>query len=258
MKKIILGLSLCFLLGGCNVSQNNLNNFPLEKEISVLTYLVLGKNGLYQGQKGENIASEYLENTISYVASSGTSLPNKSLVTSEIKDVEFVSWVKYDGKGTPSIYREVPDVNYQVLYATYRYIGEINKGEGTSDGSSIVDPDDPITESIYYLVGEGEFMGENPSWSTESNLRLTPLASDDPNIKEQYTITLTFARNDEFKIISRENSSVNWLSPWLEENGVNFSGGQSENIVCLNPGTYNIYLKFYQDGGLNIYLGLLS
>lgn len=257
MKKIILALSLCTLLGACNV-HHDINTFPLEKEISVVTYLVLGKNGLYQGQKGEDIASDFLENTVRYVAESRAALPDKTLVSSEIKDVEFVSWVKYDGDGTPKIYQEVPSLNYEILYATYRYKGEINLGAGTSNGSSTIDPDDPGTESIYYVTGEGAFMGENASWSEESNLQLTPLASDDPNIVEQYTITLTFNQNDQFKIISRQNNQVNWLSPWLEENGTYFSGGQGENIVCLNSGTYHLYLKFYLDGGLNIYLGLAS
>ena len=138
----ILGLTIPFI-SACN---NNINHVDAAHNISV--NLVLGQNGLYNGQKGQNNDELFLENYVLYEGISGEALPGKDVITSTSKDVEFTSWIIYDGEGTPKVIDELSnDIDGEILYAFYSYTGNYS-----DIGGSDVPPDPPVGDltRIYF------------------------------------------------------------------------------------------------------------
>ncbi len=141
-KRLFLLLPLLILTGCATLKGQTLDNVKKETNDHV-TYLVLTANGLYENKKGENIDSLSLENTIEYKATPNEALPGKDKVTSSIKDVEFTSWICYEGNGKPTIYDKVPSKSGMVLYAFFTYTG--------NGGSVDPDPDPtPDMKTIYF------------------------------------------------------------------------------------------------------------
>lgn len=70
---------------------------------SVNLYLVLGPNGRYEGNKMDDYASKYLENTYVGVFNIGDSLPGGEKVTSVVTGSSFSHWVNRDTTETVSV-----------------------------------------------------------------------------------------------------------------------------------------------------------
>lgn len=108
----------------------------------VTTYLVLTKVGLYEGNPGETVEDKFLENTITYVAEAGSTLPGSDKITST-SGATFDGWVSYEGTGALTKHTVVPSKNNSILYAYF------TGGDGTPT------PPDPgtITHTIHVPSG---------------------------------------------------------------------------------------------------------
>ena len=134
----------------------------------VVTYLVLGKYGTFKGNKGENIASLYLENTIKFEAKAGDALPTKEDVKSSVEGSEFTKWVAYEGKGEPTVYLTVPQAHNVILYAQFSG-GTGGNYEGGGSGGGEVDDlptsgygilfNDNKTYEVATKSGDADFQG---------------------------------------------------------------------------------------------------
>ena len=136
MKKLALStliVPLIFALASCESSPSH-NCLQTQDDAFApnIAYLVLGKNGLYNGEKGENIAELFLENTVVYSGAPGDALPSADAITSTSSDVVFETWIRYDGEGKPTPYSKVPNDSNAILYAFYSYDGDLNAGDGSA------------------------------------------------------------------------------------------------------------------------------
>lgn len=167
----ILGLTIPFI-SACN---NNINHVDAVDNISV--NLVLGQNGLYNGQKGQNDDELFLENYVLYEGISGEALPGKDVITSTSKDVEFTSWIIYDGEGTPKVIDELSNnIDGEILYAFYSYNGDYSDIGG---GGSEIPPDPPVEEMtrIYF---------QDASWWNKDEASTYIYLWGDNGIKEEW------------------------------------------------------------------------
>lgn len=262
MKKLALStliVPLIFALASCESSPSH--NFLQTQDDAFapnIAYLVLGKNGLYNGEKGENIAELFLENTVVYSGAPGDALPSADAITSTSSDVVFETWIRYDGEGKPTPYSKVPNDSNAILYAFYSYDGDLNAGDGsatTGGGGGEIGQDDE-----YYVTGVGAFMNDYASWSVPSPVEMETFPSSDANVIEQYFAEVTFDEGDLFKIA--KDSTTMYGN--FEEDGAfakeqiraisdGYGGSNAEVLVA---GTYDIYFKLYADGGDSVYVEL--
>ena len=92
---------------------------PLPEGDDVTIYLDLTSIGLYEGQKGQDIPSLFLENAIKYDTKVGATLPGADKITST-SGATFVSWMYYhEGAGAPTSYDKAPGFNGIILIANF-------------------------------------------------------------------------------------------------------------------------------------------
>ena len=248
----LLVLGACTLCA-CNPQDKTIpTDFPLRAEGEITTYLVLSSEGRYNGELGEDVPSLHLENTITYTAQAGSALPGKETITSTSKDVEFETWLMYEGNGSPTRVSEVPAQDGLILYAFFNYTGDFPLSGGGGG-------DDPVTETEYYVVGDGSFV-TGPIWDPAGGIKMTPNPNPDPaltNLTAEYmALGIEFAKGDIWKLCSGDE--VWWgASNWEQGESSIAKGDMKEvpdgqggnNVEVVTAGTYDIYLKFYDDGG---------
>lgn len=119
--KYILLLITVSLLSFCDIPLNKSVKEVFALGDVVTTYLVLSPIGLYEGEKGQDYPDLFLENAIKFDAPVGSELPDSNDVKSIASSQgTFVSWVRYDGLGSPSKYTTVPNENGAILYANFK------------------------------------------------------------------------------------------------------------------------------------------
>ena len=131
----------------------------------VTTYLVLGENGLYKGERGQDVPTKFLENTISFKADIGAALPGVEDVTSTIEGSVFQYWQAYDGTGAPIGYTHVPSVNEKILYAVF------TGGEG---GKISEKP----TDGYGLMFGNGKYTINNVNFEKDDTFGLYDFATE--------------------------------------------------------------------------------
>lgn len=173
----------------------------------VTTYLVLGENGLYKGNKGEDNESLFLENVITYVSKIGTALPTKDDVTSTVSGSTFVCWQSYEGDGKLVTYVNVPAENNKILYASF------TGGDGSSSGGDTpsVDPDPVDPSEDIPTTGYGfMFLDGTYVQGTKTN-------TTDTEGRTQYVIkNQKFLKDQQFQLYDFENKA-GWvidIDPW--------------------------------------------
>ena len=251
MKKIFALTTSLLLLFSSLFSKNNEIAVEENKlaENTVTTYLVLGENGLYNGEKGENFPELFLENTIAFEAPAGTNLPDKTVVTSSVKDVEFSNWMVYEGIGFPSKKETVAGTNGLIYYASYVFTGELGG-----------DVDNPITTSQWYIVGEGSFISGNKTWDVSTGIAMTVNPNYEGDGTEYMAINVSFSAGDIFKL----TNGTDWISGGWESSYGAFASGNiklssdgfgGNNVTVVNDCNLDIYFKVYTNKTYSCYIG---
>lgn len=254
MKKLLITLLTLgsFALGACS------NPVPLamdgvqNAEGDVTTYLVLSDEGRYNGEQGEKVPSLFLENTITYVASPGSTLPDKTTITSTQENVEFETWLSYDGSGSPIRHSEVPETDGMILYAFFNYTGDFPLVDGGGGDT----PPTPTGDN-YYIVGEGSFVN-GTEWEPDGGVLMEvnsePLI---PNCVEYMALGVEFETGDLWKICNDKEPEHDWFAGnWETGEGSAISTGAMTtvsdnfggiNIEVVTAGSYDIYLKIFNN-----------
>ncbi len=195
----------------------------------VTTYLVLGEYGLYQGKKGSDIESLFLENTITLTTSVGNDLPGKEDVTSTSNST-FKYWQAYEGGGAPVVYNSVPAEDGKILYAVFE----------NGDGSSSVTPapDDGLPKSGYGLY-----------FTDKSYIVGTLQDKKDEQGRTQYLIkNYTFKKDAKFTIYDFGNQKG-----WVENlDGYSFGGSSAsstywQKYLSKSTSFYTVLVDFSAD-----------
>lgn len=195
----------------------------------VTTYLVLGEYGLYQGEKGSDVESLFLENTITLTATVGNDLPGKDDVTSTSNST-FKYWQAYEGGGAPVVYSSVPAEDGKILYAVFE----------DGDGSSSVTPapDDGLPKSGYGLY-----------FADKSYVVGTLQDSKDEQGRTQYLIkNYTFKKDAKFTIYDFGNQKG-----WVENlDGYSFGGSSAsstywQKYLSKSTSFYTVLVDFFAD-----------
>ncbi|MGM9873708.1 MAG: hypothetical protein ACI31G_02150 [Bacilli bacterium] len=251
MKKIIaLFTSLMVLFSGLLVKENK-TEIETNKyaENTITTYLVLGENGLYNGEKGQDYPELFLENAVAFEATVGATLPDKTVVTSTLDDVEFSNWMVYEGLGFPTKKDVVGVVNGQILYASYVFTGELGG-----------DIEPPTPASGWYIVGEGSFISGTKTWDVSTGIALTVNENYTGDGTEYMGLGISFEAGDIFKL----TNGTDWISGgWESSYGAFASGNISlvsdgfggNNVGVNNNCKLDIYFKVYTNGGYSCYIG---
>lgn len=212
-KRLFLLLPLLILTGCATLKEQTFDNVKKETSEHV-TYLVLTANGLYENKKGESIDSLFLENTIEYKAAPNEALPNKDQISSSIKDVEFTSWICYEGNGKPTIYDTVPSKSGMILYAFFTYIG---------DGGSVDPEPTPDIKTIYFE--DAEWWNKDAAgtaiylWNSKTEIsntwpgeRMTHIKYDEVEKSNLWSFELDTNKYDSFIFVrvSPEGSVTDW------------------------------------------------
>lgn len=250
MKKIfILAASLMLLFS------SSLNNKAISyeenknAENTVTTYLVLGENGLYNGEKGNDIPELFLENTIAFEAKVGDPLPDKTVVTSSVEDVEFSNWMVYEGLGFPNKKDTILGKNGLIYYASYVFTGELG-GE--------VEP--PVPSSGWYIVGDGSFISGTKTWDISTGIRMTVNDKYEGDGTEYMAIGVSFASGDIFKL----TNGTDWISGGWETSYGAFASGNiklspdglgGNNVTAVKDCKLDFYFKVYTNGTYSCYIG---
>ncbi len=204
----------------------------------VTTYLVLGEYGLYKGNKGNNVESLFLENTISYVANVGSVLPTKDDVTSTTSGSTFVSWCSYEGNGSLVNYTTVPAINGKILYASFSG----GKGSGTSTG------DDPVPSADIPTTGYGIMFNDGRCAIAQST------GTYDVAGRTEYKVSgFSFKKDDMFQIYDFSNK-IGWLD---NIDAYSFRGDSTTSVweSYLSKGTS--YYTVLKDIKADVYIKLL-
>lgn len=238
IKKILLIVPL-FLLGACSNKQiiNEQVNQVENASNEFVTYLVLTKNGLYNNQKGQNIEELHLENCIPFYGDAKTDLPNKNEITSSVKDVEFTSWIAYEGDGKPTIHTKVPEQSGLILYAFFTYVGD--GGNVTPDPEPDPDPElttiyfqdaswwnEPAAGTAVYAWNSQDDV-KNAEWPGE---RMTHIKYDETGKFNYWSFELDIAKYDSL-IFVRVNGDGE-LADW---------GAKTVDLSITDMGTNNMY-----------------
>lgn len=227
MKKILLSTLLVLGLSlPLTVSSSNALNARAENETY---YLVLGQNGLYNGEKGQTFEQLYLENTVSLELAIGDALPTKEEITSSIKDVTFTSWAVYEDGGALNFYTSAPS-EARILYAMYDYTGS---GEDVGGGES------GDTFTIYFQDTEW--------WNNEAPATGIYLWNDDGNRVAWPGERMTHVKYDEtekyniwsFEVpVEYDNVIFTRVSP---EGAISDYGAKTIDLSLLDRGENNMY-----------------
>lgn len=116
---------------------------------------------------------------------------------------------------------------------------------------TMCDMDDPsatLDADAFYLVGSMN------GWAwTSDRYKFYSVATDRPNITSQYKLTITLDEGAQVKVWKGNDdwSYNNFENDWeYAERG--------DNLTITQTGTYNFYLKFYNDGGSSVYVEKFS
>lgn len=109
------------------------------------------------------------------------------------------------------------------------------------------DKDDPsatLDVNAFYLVGS-----MNDWVWTSDRYKFNPVATDIANITSQYKLTVTLDKDAQVRIWKGVDdwSYNNFETDW--DYAI-----RGENLTITQSGTYNFYLKFYNDGGSSVYV----
>jgi hypothetical protein len=198
-------------------------------------YLCLTKIGLYNNVKGTTIPDLHLENTIKYESELANLLPGKSVITSTVANVEFVSWIHYVS-GVPESVGVMPNQRGLILTAQWSYNGTIIP---------------PTPAYGWYIVGEGSFINGEQTWSTSTGILMTVNSDYQGEGVEYLAINIHFNANDVFKL----TDGTDWISSgWQTDPGsalqtgamslVN-DGSGGNNVKVVTTGYYDIYFKVF-------------
>lgn len=248
----LLALSACTLCAYNPQDKTIPTDFPLRAEGEITTYLVLSSEGRYNDELGEDVPSLHLENTITYTAQAGSTLPGKETITSTSKDVEFETWLMYEGNGSPTRVSEVPAQDGLILYAFFNYTGDFPLVDGGGGGGDT--PPTPTGDN-YYIVGEGSFVN-GTEWEPDGGVLMEvnsePLI---PNCVEYMALGVEFETGDLWKICNDKEPTHDWFAGnWETGEGSAISTGAMRqqtggygNIEVVTAGSYDIYLKIYNN-----------
>lgn len=190
------------------------------------TYLVLTSIGLYEGQKGNNVESLFLENTVTFKGKMGDKLPGKDKVTAiPSSQGVFSNWLCYQGDGSPKIYDKVPEENGLILYANFSdsdislvslsKSGEPHKKEYDLDkGETTFDPTG-LTISALYSDNSTSDVTNSVKWST--------LRSGNTSVVGSFT----FGKD----------------TKTIEISGLTIIGTSQENTIYLNTGGESLWAQ---------------
>ena len=165
---------------------------PPPPEGSVNLFLVLGPNGLYGDQKGEDGDSKYLENTKLIQLKYGEALPDENIIKSEVPESKFLYWVDRE---TTEITTVAPVAEEAVLVAVF---------EG--GGDSPIDPGNLPSEGFGFLFSD------NKTYALA-----TKFGEPDAQGREQYKVSdMNFVEGSSFRLFDFANRA-GWtipLDPW--------------------------------------------
>jgi hypothetical protein len=262
MKKLIalisLGLCLSIL-----PNTNTLTTLSAENETHTVK-LVLTPNGLYNGSKGNDSETLFLENYVEFSGVIGTALPNSDIVTNSVSGVTFDSWIVYE-KGSKVPVSTIDGI-HDLVYASWINDGTAGKGTITEDtGGNVggdINPDIPQGDSDWYVVGKGSFV-KGAEWSADGGVRLSTNKNPTYSDSEYFVTGLYFSIGDEWKITNPKTGQ--WIETGWEANGYGsaIDNGQmigadngmgGTNVKVLVAGNYDIYLKLWNDGGSSVWI----
>lgn len=206
---------------------------PVVPTGEVTTYLVLGEQGRYRGNKGTDVDSLFLENTITFKANVGTNLPGSDEISSTAGS-NFICWQAYEGDGSTKQYNSVPAIDGKILYA--KFSG--GNGSGGGGGGSTPTPDDGMPKS-----GFGFY------FSDSSYVVGTLLDDKDAQGRTQYKITnYEFHAGDQFTLYDFQNKAgwVENLDPW-SFGGTSDSSTYWQKYVTKSSSMYTAQVDFSAD-----------
>lgn len=165
---------------------------PPAPEGSVNLFLVLGPNGRYDNQIGEDGDSKYLENTKLIQLKYGEALPDGEIITSTVAESKFLHWINRE---TTEITTVAPVAEEAVLVAVF---------EG--GGDSPIDPGNLPSEGFGFLFSD------NKTYALA-----TKFGEPDAQGREQYKVSdMNFVEGSSFRLFDFANRA-GWtipLDPW--------------------------------------------
>lgn len=252
IKSLLMVLPMALVLASCtpSIKNNNLPNAaetPAEPGVNTSTcYLVLTRNGLYNGEKGQKVADKFLENTVVYEAEANSKLPGADVITSSIKDVVFSNWISYQHEGKPTIHTTMPK-DGSILYAFFKTNNIHNGEQSEKDPNADPKPDVPTTEKLSI---------KSDKQTVEATY--TGLAN---NVKgsSQYHAKVTFAVGEVWNI---EYKNTEKVDKWETGSNNAFTKKQMEvsnkDALVNVAGTYDIYVKIYGNGWIDCWVSAID
>ena len=248
MKKLssILLVFISFLLIGCAKTEvmpqtttkravttvspsDNTQVVTVSPDADVTIYLVLTEVGLYNGAKGQDYAELGIENAIEFKGKVGDALPDGTKITASGSKGQFSSWVSYDGKGAPTAYTTIPNVDGKILYA--------NWSEGDSEN-----PITPVEKECFYLKPNANWLKDGARFAvytfngSETGVWFDMTDSDGDGIYEISSENLK-----EKIIFCRMNGSKaenNWDNRWNQTNDLTLPTDGS-NLYTVAEGAWS-------------------
>lgn len=200
---------------------------------SVNLYLVLGPNGLFDGQKQADYAPKFLENTYTGSFKIGDPLPGKDKITSDIEGSSFDHWINRNTTETVSV---VPAED-SVLVAVF---------EGGEGGNKPTPSSGVPTEGYGFLFETPD--GATPYWKVANYVG--EWTDGEGRTFEQHKI-------DDFQLIEKQKfrlynfgSNAGWTVP-LDPHSC---GQQVDDYLKISDGYYEVLQTFNTNG---IYIKLL-
>ena len=200
-------------------------------------YLNLGEIGLYEGKKGQDFPSMFLENAIKISGKAGDALPGKDKITST-SGATFSNWMAYQGNGAPTRYDTIPAINNLILLANF------------TGGSGTIVPPQPGEGYTYTCTGL-------PSWITDNDCVIFAWAWEEG--KEGSWISCTYGEGNKptelsFKVeneiagfllarCAAGTTTPNWAQ---EDNSAGRVYNKTANIDCTS-GTYSYACSAWEE-----------
>ena len=217
---------------------------PVEGD-KVDTYLVIGENGRYEGKKGEDFASLFLEHAVKYEAEVGTDLPGADKVTTIVDNSTFQYWQAYDGGGALTKYTKVPNARGKILYACF--------GGGSGSSTPEPDPDVPTGSfTLYFEFGmdwtspadEKVYLGSN----NEPSTFVSATKQSDGNYKATVGFTGTVASVNAY--INQGGDSGKYFHPTTGAKDYNKMNSTIKlgTTAVVDGGTYTITMTSWHYG----------
>ena len=244
----------------------------IEAAEEATNYLVLTTNGLYNGEKGQDNDTLFLENVIEYTATVGSELPGSDMITNSVSGVTFNSWVKYDGNGVPTSYTTVGE-DGDIFYASWDNDGTAGVGSSTSggtqgggnqggdNGGGSQGGGTDTGSYTWYIVGSGSFVN-GATWNPSGGIGMTENLDHPYSDAEFMALSVSFTKGDIWKICKYDQSE--WIQTgWESQAGSAIATGDMKsvgdgyggsNIEVNVTGTYDIYLKLYNSGTPTVWI----